>query len=143
MPSSPDTSGVNGVNGFFGHNHGHGRNSPSGSRSNLSISLPFGPGHERSVASLEKEIMRLQEVLKDRETEICQLENTLREKDSANPNSEALPNGHAPEDDLEPQIKNQIAAIRRSMEVRHPQPDETVSPTDETDALDRLNEIML
>ncbi|KAF7311304.1 Kinesin-domain-containing protein [Mycena kentingensis (nom. inval.)] len=58
------------------------------SRPNLSISLPssaaaFQPAlntNERSVHSLEKEIMRLQEVLKEREAEIASLEGSLKER---------------------------------------------------------------
>ncbi|CAK5265252.1 unnamed protein product [Mycena citricolor] len=53
------------------------------SRPNLSITLPppvMSPGlNERSVSSLEKEIMRLQEVLKEREAEIAVLEVSLKE----------------------------------------------------------------
>ena len=47
------------------------------SRPNLSISL--SSNGERSVSSLEKEIMRLQEVLRERETEISALEESLKE----------------------------------------------------------------
>ncbi|KAG7092844.1 hypothetical protein E1B28_009158 [Marasmius oreades] len=60
----------------------------SASRPNLSISLPINgsptvPSHlERSTASLEKEIMRLQEVLKEREAEITSLEQSLRQSES-------------------------------------------------------------
>ncbi|KAJ7311540.1 kinesin, partial [Mycena albidolilacea] len=64
-------------------------------RPNLSISLPNSapsPIHpnERSVHSLEKEIMRLQEVLKERETEIAALEGSLKESKAA---AAPLPNG--------------------------------------------------
>ncbi|KAF9013938.1 kinesin domain-containing protein [Cyathus striatus] len=60
------------------------------SRPNLSVSLPgISPGYsnERSVSSLEKEIMRLQEVLKEREAEISVLEASLMESqnDKLNP----------------------------------------------------------
>lgn len=133
MLSSPDINGINGVAG---------RRSP-GPRANLSISLPIGPGQERSVASLEKEIMRLQEVLKEREAEITSLEATIKEKDGTSyvSSDKDLPNGHAPagESDLSPQIMDQIAAIRRSMEIRNP-PSDLV---DDNDPLDRLNELML
>lgn len=54
--------------------------SPSYSRPNLSISLPgtlnISSG-ERSVTSLQKEVMRLQEVLKEREAEISALESSM------------------------------------------------------------------
>jgi kinesin family protein 4/21/27 len=54
----------------------------------LSISLPnsaASPVHpnERSVHSLEKEIMRLQEVLKEREAEIAVLEGAVKESQAA------------------------------------------------------------
>ncbi|KAJ7024324.1 kinesin domain-containing protein [Mycena alexandri] len=73
-------------------------------RPNLSISLPNSvPSpvmhpNERSVHSLEKEIMRLQEVLKDREAEIAVLEGSLKEsKDTrvSQAASAVTPNGHA------------------------------------------------
>ena len=131
MLSSPEINGCSG------------RRSPSGPRVNLSISLPIGPGHERSVASLEKEIMRLQEVLKDRESEISTLETTLKAKEKmvqraslAVGDTHSL-NGHT--SDLSPQIRDQIAAIRRSMEIRQPPSD----LADDNEPLDRLNELML
>ncbi|EEB94454.1 hypothetical protein MPER_06730, partial [Moniliophthora perniciosa FA553] len=55
------------------------------SRPNLSITLPLSgsnspfTSYERSAMSFEKEIMRLQEVLKEREAEISALEQSLRE----------------------------------------------------------------
>lgn len=135
MLSSPE------INGFGG------RRSPSGPRGNLSISLPIGPAHERSVASLEKEIMRLQEVLKERESEISTLEVTLKEKERMVQRSSLAVgdmhglNGYAStsSSDLSPQIRDQIAAIRRSMEIRQPPSD----LADDQDPLDRLNELML
>jgi hypothetical protein len=48
----------------------------------LSITLPalqVSP-NERSASSLEKEIMRLQEVLREREAEIAHLEHSLKDK---------------------------------------------------------------
>lgn len=149
MPSSPEINGsslppINGVgvgsNGLLGH---HGRHHSSSTRPNLSISLPIGPGQERSVPSLEKEIMRLQEVLKDREAEITTLEGALREKERPKKHSDLLTNGHARESrrdsELSPIIMNQINAIRKSMEIRMPTSD--IKGDDET--LDRLNELML
>jgi kinesin family protein 4/21/27 len=130
--------------------NGHASRSPSSPRPNLSISLPIGPGQERSVASLEKEIMRLQEVLKEREAEIMTLETTLKAKDvekrqSARSEHSRLTNGnaHSDDEDFSPQIKKHIAAIRQSMEFRHPP--EGVSPEEEEEdePLDRLNELML
>ncbi|KAG5637757.1 hypothetical protein H0H81_003324 [Sphagnurus paluster] len=54
----------------------------SGGKPNLSISLPSPSllnANERSVGSLQKEIMRLQEVLRDREAEITLLEESLKQ----------------------------------------------------------------
>lgn len=111
----------------------------------MSISLPIGPGHERSVASLEKEIMRLQEVLKEREAEIMTLESTLKTKEMErrqSVRSEHLKmNGNADQVDYSPQISKHIAAIRRSMEFRHRPPE--ARQDDEDEPLDRLNELML
>ena len=91
--------------------------------------------------------MRLQEVLKEREAEIMTLESTLKAKElekrqSARSEHSRLTNGNAnPDDeDYSPEIKKHIAAIRRSMEFRHP-PD-GVEPA-EDEPLDRLNELML
>lgn len=90
--------------------------------------------------------MRLQEVLKEREAEITSLESTLKMKDlerRASVRSEfGKENGMAnPDDDFSPQIKKHIAAIRRSMEFRHPP--NGLPAEDEDDTLDRLNELML
>ncbi|KAJ6490639.1 hypothetical protein C8R47DRAFT_454318 [Mycena vitilis] len=72
-----------------------------GRRPSLSILLPnstvpSGPD-TRSVSSLEKEIMRLQEVLKEREAEIALLEGAVRESKSSAPEtitSAPMQNGH-------------------------------------------------
>ncbi|EJD02223.1 kinesin [Fomitiporia mediterranea MF3/22] len=141
MLSSPEINGVgiSGVTPPLGHANRH---SPGGLRPNLSISLPIGPGHERSVPSLEKEIMRLQEVLKEREAEITSLESTLKDKEKqSSRRSEFLSNGHRESrgSDLSPQIMNQINAIRKSMEIRNPPPGLAA----DNEPLDRLNELML
>ncbi|KAF5388989.1 hypothetical protein D9757_005088 [Collybiopsis confluens] len=113
-------------------------------RPNLSISLPNGLAHvtlpERSAISLEKEIMRLQEVLKEREAEISALEISLRDRSQSQtesqtsspslPSSQPAPhdlkldlvNGHgdelpaSPERNLSPQTINRFEHIRRSMQ---------------------------
>lgn len=118
---------------------------PSFARPNLSISLPNGTPvspAERSVISLEKEIMRLQEVLKERESEISILEGQLKAPlDSAisprtptpsaklNGNGTSLPrldvkvNGQSDESDtqttvsLSPKTIGQFNHIRKSMEL--------------------------
>ncbi len=118
-------------------------------RPNLSISLPIGhsTANERSVASLEKEIMRLQEVLKERESDIESLERTLKDKDTLNALATLMQASDQPSvndkplsEDLSPQAADHFAAIRRSMELRHPTTDNE-SETD--DSIDRLNELML
>ncbi|KAL5511327.1 hypothetical protein ACEPAH_4543 [Sanghuangporus vaninii] len=142
MLSSPEINGPGstGVGHVFGH---AGRHSPGGLRPNLSISLPIGPGHERSVPSLEKEIMRLQEVLKEREAEITTLESALKDKERhPMEQKDIMGNGHRDSrrgSDLSPQIMNQINAIRKSMEIRKPPSDLAV----DNEPLDRLNELML
>ena len=88
--------------------------------------------------------MRLQEVLKEREAEIQTLETSLKEKHTlqlAVPEKQ-VPNGHVPnQSELSPQILDQIAAIRRSMEIRHPPSD--IPTGDEDEPLVRLNDLML
>lgn len=132
------------------------------SRPNLSISLPASAAvspNERSIISMEKEIMRLQEVLKEREAEISALENSLKETTEENlPSKEvshAHTNGHANSvadgaiASLSPRIINQFDHIRKSMEINgnghtndaHETGSEKVSEPDES--LERLNELML
>ncbi|KAJ4478498.1 kinesin domain-containing protein [Lentinula aciculospora] len=141
-------------------------------RPNLSISLPNGIMNiapaERSAVSLEKEIMRLQEVLKEREAEISTLELSLlkatQTESSASSTSDRLRdlklellNGHddeaAPESFLSPQTINKFEHIRRSMQFHgengnSPREHDSISASDsivsDTDeSLDRLNELML
>ncbi|KIJ44279.1 hypothetical protein M422DRAFT_168492, partial [Sphaerobolus stellatus SS14] len=106
---------------------------------------------ERSAASLEKEIMRLQEVLKEREGEILSLEQSLKEKE-IKPSHEITP---IPEiDDKEPDMEDpnfkelspttlkQFKALRRlSRRLSLQKPEEP--PADPSETLDRLNELML
>jgi predicted RNase H-like nuclease (RuvC/YqgF family) len=128
-------------------------NSPSRSKPNLSISLSAGAisPNERSVSSLEKEIMRLQEVLHQREAEITILEGSLKEKERT-PASSPLPRTAEEhlEDDIEvnshlsPQIMNKFDEIRRGMVLPngHAEPKEESIP-DSDASLQRLNELML
>lgn len=137
--------------------------SRSQSRPNLSISLPSVnvTASERSVSSLEKEIMRLQEVLKERETEITVLEESLREKDRAaalsnlerSPSTESprtpVPvngngNGHVHGDaipilSLSPKTLSQFKQLRHSIDM-HALGRGT--PSDADESLERLNELM-
>ncbi|KAF8077786.1 kinesin domain-containing protein [Lyophyllum atratum] len=138
----------------------------SGVRPNLSISLPSPSpvnGNERSVGSLEKEIMRLQEVLKDREAEITLLEESLKESREekvlapppvANLVDEAPPTVNGKSNDigasLSPKTQNQFDHIRKTMENGNGHPYDTGSEMNsssvfsETDeSLERLNELML
>lgn len=105
------------------------------------LSLHVNP-NERSVHSLEQEIMRLQEVLKERETEIAGLEDSLREKSrrpaiSAETSSDAslLATPENGEENLSPKTINQFQELRHSL-------DDLVSPTDADESLERLNELM-
>ncbi|KAG6900399.1 hypothetical protein C0993_011092 [Termitomyces sp. T159_Od127] len=147
-------------------------NYPSGVQSNLSVSLPSSSpinGHERSVHSLENEIMRLQEVLKERETEITLLEESLKESreekivpftipaagDPATGEPLTQPNGQlngaTPTVSLSPKTMNQFDHIRKTMENAggHAHMDtgsevnstSVISEADES--LERLNELML
>ncbi|KAG7448233.1 kinesin-3 [Guyanagaster necrorhizus] len=142
------------------------------SRPNLSISVPAGvPNHaERSVSSLEMEIMRLQDVLKEREAEISALENSLKQSrdDQSAASSPALAtpaddvpetlptkvNGTTSPVHLSPKTMGHFDHIRRSMEnasghsIEDLQDSESekngssvISEADES--LERLNELML
>ncbi|KII89077.1 hypothetical protein PLICRDRAFT_124285 [Plicaturopsis crispa FD-325 SS-3] len=115
----------------------------------LSITLPgitVSPS-ERSVTSLETEIMRLQEVLKEREAEITALEGAVKAKDSELDSAHA--NGHAVNGGtLSPKTKNRFEVIRRSMEIHavpeHGEAHSNGSNSPDTDeSLARLNELML
>jgi hypothetical protein len=113
------------------------------------------------VTSLENEIMRLQEVLKEREAEISVLEGSLKQsqKDhvavptpiSGQVDVEAVKeNGNVPTvNHLSPKTMSRFEHIRKSMEngYDHDPADSekngsSVSETDES-SLDRLNELML
>ncbi|KXN86942.1 Kinesin-like protein KIF21B [Leucoagaricus sp. SymC.cos] len=141
--------------------HASSSHSPSGSHSlhsspsrpNLSISLSLAVnGQERSTSSLEKEIMRLQEVLKEREAEIHSLEETLKESQAAQmaPQDQAVPPGNqAAIPDaigLSPKTLNHFDHIKQSMangnaHTAHSDHASNYSESDES--LERLNELML
>ena len=117
---------------------------------------PGTPTDRRTVQSLEKEIMRLQEVLNERETEIGALETTL--KDLRNPPPKVTALHDVEEDDeeqvlemssqsgvesgkLSPATLGKFAKLRRSLIVEHP-PRFDDGPSAESETLDRLNELM-
>ena len=125
---------------------------PHGLRPNLSIS--FSPIGERSVYSLEKEIMRLQEVLKDREAEITVLERSVKESQQQHQTAKSIVvNGELKHSDnagelngtnlgieLSPKTLNRFESIRKTMEngiVEAP------AFQSEDESLERLNELML
>ena len=135
------------------------------SRPNLSISLgSVSPTtNERSVSSLEKEIIRLQEVLRERETEIIDLEASLKESqrlqaEAPLPVTEEVngvngvngtgANGHADAPlagVLSPRTLDQFDHIRKTMEgnghANYSEGPSSVMSDDES--LERLNELML
>lgn len=128
---------------------------PPSHRPNLSISLSSvtgatTPTEQRSAVSMEKEIMRLQEVLREREAEISALESSLKEKEQAAP-TPIEP--HAPQsaeaDDmthLSPKTIQKFDAVRKSMKLHHdliPDVDDDAPDNDVDESLDRLNELML
>jgi kinesin family protein 4/21/27 len=115
------------------------------------------PPNERSVSSLEQEIMRLQEVLKDREAEISLLEESLKESQDSHAKMangvegegqdtttqvNGLPN---PDAALSPKTLNRFDHIRKTMEngTSVGPHTETGSSFSEDESLERLNELML
>lgn len=132
----------------------HGTSSPTQSphRPTLSISLPalnVSP-NERSAASLEKEIMRLQDVLKEREQEIAHLEISLKEKEALAPSISNLPATTSPgaADDvdspsafLSPRTINQFDEIKTVLQNGSDGADVTAN-SESDESLDRLNELM-
>ncbi|EAU88724.2 kinesin [Coprinopsis cinerea okayama7 len=129
------------------------------SRPSLSISMPsLSPTtNERSVSSLEKEIMRLQEVLKERETEITLLEESLKASERREKELGILANGEGSQLErngadsdalsgvLSPKTLNQFDNIRKTMTNGngHAVYSEGSSVQSEDDSLERLNELML
>ncbi|KZT26623.1 kinesin-domain-containing protein [Neolentinus lepideus HHB14362 ss-1] len=138
-----------GSSGSVSHSPSH---SHTLSRPNLSISLPsnglVSPNTgERSVQSLEKEIMRLQEVLKEREAEIAHLEGSLQVKDEKNSSNES--NGPPEEQtianpDLSPKTMHNFNVIRQSFQngVNGHVRADSMSASDTDESLERLNELM-
>lgn len=124
-----------------------------GHRPNLSISMPsLSPvAHERSVSSLEQEIMRLQEVLKEREAEITVLEDSLKgiqqEKITNNGITigEKLAQPSTVDGALSPQTLYQFDSIRKTMENGNGIVNgaESASSFSDDESLERLNELML
>ncbi|KAF8844806.1 hypothetical protein BDN67DRAFT_962242 [Paxillus ammoniavirescens] len=127
-------------------------------RPNLSISLSstngnVTPTEQRSASSMEKEIMRLQEVLKEREAEISALEANLKEKEHAeqSPIVNETPRPSEVEDlamHLSPTTMQKFNAVCKSMEIHHGVSSVADSASADADAhvdesLDRLNELML
>jgi kinesin family protein 4/21/27 len=125
------------------------------------LSIVFSPAQERSVQSLEKEIMRLQEVLKDREAEISLLEESFKdlqnEKKANRTNLYGDPNLHEPngvngsadpQEHLSPQTLQRFDSVR-SVLVNgdsHNTSDDDVREkgvVDGDESLERLNELML
>jgi kinesin family protein 4/21/27 len=116
-------------------------------------SLNLSPTHERSIPSLEQEIMRLQEVLKDREREISLLEESLKEsqqdKQPSSAGSDSNPDDVCEVDEeplitdamLSPKTLNQFDHIRKTMEGANGHTVYAEIPEDES--LERLNELML
>ncbi|KAG6335027.1 hypothetical protein ID866_4053 [Astraeus odoratus] len=108
------------------------------------------PTEQRSVVSMEREIMRLQEVLKEREAEINALEASLKVKDQASaevpPVAVQLSNDvEDPSTHLSPTTAEKFQAVRKSMELYGvtPLPNGESSDTEVDESLDRLNELML
>ncbi|KAA1469366.1 kinesin-domain-containing protein [Dentipellis sp. KUC8613] len=128
--------------------------SPGHSRPNLSISLPavnINPS-ERSVTSLEKEIMRLQDVLKEREQEIAHLEISLKEKGtsvSTLPSTPELEAEHvnglngepSPGVFLSPKTMGRFDDIKTVLENGHGRTD-SLTNSEPDESLQRLNDLM-
>ncbi|KAI0703557.1 kinesin [Cytidiella melzeri] len=116
----------------------------SSPRPNLSLNVS---PNERSVQSLQREIMRLQEVLKERESEITALEQSLDEREKSRkpaPALHALSNGDShpvengestPDLHLSPRTMGQFQELRHTL-------DGMPSPADPDESLLRLNELM-
>lgn len=128
--------------------------SPSIHHSNLSISLssPNGgstPTEHRSIISMEREIMRLQDVLKEREAEISALEMSLKEKEQTptiTPPVATVSDGVVdPSTHLSPTTAQKFEAICKSMALHGVSslPNGASPDTEVDESLDRLNELML
>ena len=97
---------------------------------------------------MEKEIMRLQEVLKEREAEISALEATLREKEQEGAASLLTETTKGPEDQtmhLSLTTIEKFNAVRKSMQLHGVSSavNDLDADADVDESLDRLNELML
>ena len=118
-------------------------------------SLSVSPIRERSILSLEQEIMRLQEVLKDREKEISLLEESLKEsqQDKRPSYSSSIGDDVREVDEeslmanstLSPKTLDRFDHIRKTMEGANGHAIYTDNGTSipEDEPLERLNELML
>lgn len=114
----------------------------------LGAHSPVGNAHERSVASLEKEIMRLQEVLKEREAEIQTLEITLKAGERGLPSPSDKAEAHTGEMEgngveSASHIPKHSVAIQQSMELHHVPEEAQEASSDVGEPIDRLNELLL
>ncbi|KAF9780579.1 kinesin-domain-containing protein [Thelephora terrestris] len=119
----------------------------------------------KSAASLEKEIMRLQDVLKEREAEIALLEESLKASETKANHLPAAINDVTPTGDhsecenrggrttpvssspipsvnLSPKTMNQFRAIRSSLDFGEPDGVDSVPSLGQDNLLERLNELM-
>ncbi|KAL4077254.1 hypothetical protein V8B97DRAFT_1413252 [Scleroderma yunnanense] len=128
---------------------------PSPHRCNTSISISgfngrSTPTEPRSVVSMEREIMRLQEVLKEREAEIQLLEASLKDKEHTSSTAVFPTTGQSsndvddPSTHLSPTTAQKFQAVRKSMELHGVTPlaNDTTSDAEVDESLDRLNELM-
>ncbi|KAF8623536.1 hypothetical protein AX15_006312 [Amanita polypyramis BW_CC] len=127
------------------------------------LSIMLSPAKERSTQSLENEIMRLQEVLKEREAEISLLEESLRglqngkmvngtpskgEENGIPANNTVNGDTADLEEHLSPKTLYQFDNVRKAL-VNGGSPIESENegrgkiPVDNDDSLERLNELML
>jgi len=143
--------------------HANSLHSPSSSHSHhpssrltLSDSLvPITSGQDRIISSLEKEIMRLQEVLKERETEIHDLEKSFTKTQVTQVATQEKTAVAVPSEDqitvcnrgvLSPKTLDHFDHIKQSMAngVAHTIHSDHGSNHSESDeSLERLNELML
>lgn len=114
-------------------------------------SAPQTPAEERgrSVQSLEKEIMRLQEVLNEREAEITALEGSIKELKKPKPakkegeeDVDAATDGGHPGGRLSPTIMKRFARLRHSLIIEHPPKFPDTDTPEDSETLNRLDELM-
>jgi predicted nucleic acid-binding Zn-ribbon protein len=114
-------------------------------------SAPQTPAEERgrSVQSLEKEIMRLQEVLNEREAEITALEGSIKELKKPKPakkegeeDVDAATNGGHPDGRLSPTLMKRFARLRHSLIIEHPPKFPDADTPEDSETLNRLDELM-